>query len=162
MTTKLKKRIDSIAGYLVERGSTVAVAESVTAGTMQALFSNAQDASLFFQGGITVYNIGQKCRHLLVEPTHALQCNSVSGKVSHQMALSVCNLFSSDYGIGITGYASAVPEQNIHDLFSYVSIAAKGKIVVSEKIAAGNLKQEAVQLFYAEKAIALFCDALIK
>src|SRR5690348_6264721 len=102
------------AGRLLQKeGATVAVAESVTSGNLQAIFSLAKNATLFFQGGMTAYNIGQKCRHLMVEPTHAIECNCVSQKVSEQMAAEICHLFTSDYGIGITGYASPVPEKNI-------------------------------------------------
>ncbi|HEY2725901.1 MAG TPA: CinA family protein, partial [Parafilimonas sp.] len=69
-----KKLIDDIGNKLKEKNQSIAAAESVTGGLLQAAFSNAKAASFFFQGGITTYNIGQKCRHLLVEPLHAIEC----------------------------------------------------------------------------------------
>lgn len=70
-----KKLIDSIGTKLKDKNQSVAVAESATGGLLQTAFSNATGASLFFQGGITAYNIGQKCRHLLVE--HCMPLNVI-------------------------------------------------------------------------------------
>ena len=151
-----KKLIDDIGNKLKEKNQSIAIAESVTGGLLQAAFSNAQEASFFFQGGITAYNIGQKCRHLLVEPLHALECNCVSELVSQQMSKHVCNLFLSDYGIGITGYAATLPEKNINDLFAYYSISLKEKIIESGKITADTEEGLPAQLFYIEHVLKVF------
>ena len=50
--------IISIKDILIEDGKTLTVAESVTAGLLQAALSLALGASQLFQGGITVYNRG--------------------------------------------------------------------------------------------------------
>lgn len=50
--------LKSIQKQLVNRKETLAVVESVTAGSLQAAFSLAENATEFFQGGLTVYNIG--------------------------------------------------------------------------------------------------------
>ena len=92
MTTYNRALIERIGNKLLTKKQTIAVAESVTSGHLQAALSLAPDASRFFQGGITAYNVGQKYRHLPVEPTHALQCNAVSEKVSADMAQGVCRL----------------------------------------------------------------------
>jgi nicotinamide-nucleotide amidase len=114
------------------------VAESVTAGLLQADFSNATDAAFFFQGGITAYNLGQKCRHLSVEPIHALDCDCVSEMVSAQLAMGVCRLFTSNYGIGVTGYATPIPEKNVTELYAHFCIAHNGHIVSAKKITPGD------------------------
>ena len=157
-----KKLIDTAGSLLMKKKNTIAVAESVTAGNVQAAFSLAKDAVSFFQGGITVYNIGQKCRHLMVEPTHALECNCVSKKVSDQMAIGVCRLFSADYGIGITGYASPVPEENIKNLFAYISIAKNSRLLLSKKINGQVSDPREVQLFYTGQVIKMLISVLGK
>ena len=43
---------------------TLAVAESLTCGHLQALVGSVSGASDFFCGGVTAYNIDQKVRHL--------------------------------------------------------------------------------------------------
>ena len=151
-----KKLIDDIGNKLKEKNQSIAVAESVTSGLLQAAFSNANQASFFFQGGITAYNIGQKCRHLLVEPLHAIECNCVSELISQQMSKQVCNLFLSDYGIGITGYAARMPEKDINDLFAYYSISLKDKIMESGKIITNADEGLAAQLFYIDHVLTVF------
>ena len=151
-----KKLIDDIGNKLKEKNQSVAVAESVTSGLLQAAFSNAKEASFYFQGGITAYNIGQKCRHLLVEPLHAIECNCVSEQVSQQMSKHVCDLFLSDYGIGITGYAARLPEKNINDLFAYYSISLKDKIIESGKITTNAEEGLPAQLFYVDHVLTIF------
>lgn len=156
------KTIEKAGSLLISKKNTIAVAESATSGNVQMAFSLAKDATRFFEGGITVYNIGQKCRHLLIEPTHAIKCNCVSKKIADQMALQVIRLFSSHYGIGITGYASPVPEQNIHKLFAHISIAKHEKIILSKKVNAKTEEPFAVQQFYAETVFKLLVTALAK
>lgn len=126
---KLKKVHDK----LVKKSETLAVAESVTAGLLQTAIAQAEFASVFYQGGISTYNLGQKYRHLKVEPIHAEQVNCVSEKVTAEMALSVCELFQSDWGIGITGYATPVPESK-RKVFAFYAIAYKNKIVAKGKL----------------------------
>ena len=156
-----KDMINRIADGLKKNNQTIAVAESVTAGLLQAALASATDASAFFQGGITAYNIGQKCRHLLVEPVHAIECDCVSEKVSNDMSVQVCSLFSSDYGIGITGYAACVPEKNINELFAYFAIACKGKAILSERISTDKDEGLPAQLFYVEETLRKLKEYLI-
>ena len=139
--------VNSIGKNLLQQAHTIAVAESVTAGFVQAALSSATDAVQFFQGGITTYNLGQKSRHLHIEPVHAQSCNCVSQQVADQMALEVCNLFSSHWGLAITGYASPVPESN-NTVFAFYAIANNGKIVQSGKIEPDEEEPVQVQLLY--------------
>lgn len=139
--------INGIKDELVSRGETVSVAESVTAGLLQAAVSQALEASKFFQGGITAYNLGQKYKHLNVDPVHAQNCNCISPEVARQMALHTCELFRSDWGIGVTGYAAVDPGQD-HGLFAHYAVAHKGKVVKEEKLTAPQAEPYEVQLFY--------------
>lgn len=129
-----QKIIEAIKDLLLEQHQTIAVAESVTAGHLQVALASAENASKFFQGGITAYNLGQKARHLNVEPIHAESCNSVSDKIASQMAVNAIRMFTSDWGIGITGYAAPVPECSVEEPFAYYAIAFKGKLLRIEKI----------------------------
>src|SRR3982751_949315 len=102
--------INSVRDYMLLHNETIAVAESVTSGLLQAAFSQPGNAANFFQGGLTAYNLGQKFKHLNVEPIHAENCDCVSQIVADQMAKSVADHFQSDWGIGVTGYSTPVPE----------------------------------------------------
>ncbi len=140
--------LDIISKFLVKKGQTIAVAESVTSGDLQSAFSSAKDATQFFQGGITVYNINQKIRHLHIDPAHALSCNCVSERVAGQMAQNVIKLFVCDWGIGVTGYAAPMPEKDLEDLFAFVSIYYKDECMLSEIIQAPKDDPVKVREFY--------------
>jgi len=117
----------------------LAIAESITTGNLQAQIGSVSDASSFFKGGITVYNLGQKVKHLGVEELHAKKCDCVSDQVASEMAKGVCQLFNSLIGIATTGYAEPYAEQKIYDPYAYYAIWVRddtgtGKIVAREQI----------------------------
>jgi len=148
--------INSIKELLLKRRQTIAVAESVTAGHLQVALASAENASQFFQGGITAYNLGQKSRHLKIEPIHAEGCNCVSDKVAIDMANEITRLFSCDWGIAITGYAAPVPEHAVDELFAYYAISFQQKLLVVKKIKAEKNDPMKVQVFYVNNIITDF------
>jgi PncC family amidohydrolase len=148
--------IETIRQHMISGNQTLTVAESVTSGHLQAALSLASEASRFFQGGITAYNLGQKARHLHVDPIHATACNSVSGTVADQMALNALKLFSSDWAIGITGYASPLPELGIRDLFAFYAIASRNEIIHRGKIESEDLGPLKVQVHFTNTVLKEF------
>ena len=157
-----ENKANTIRSLLTERRETLAVAESVTAGYVQAILSSAEEATFFFQGGITAYNIGQKCKHLHIDPIEALQSNAVSAKVALQMSLGVQQLFMSDYGIAITGYAAPLPEKGIDNIFAFVAATYKGQVLTLEKITSDKQAAPAVQVDYAEQVLRIFEQCLTR
>jgi nicotinamide-nucleotide amidase len=143
-----EKQLQLIRDRLIDSKQTIAVAESVSAGHLQAALSSAPDANCFFQGGITTYNLGQKTRLLDVEPIQALACDCVSKEVTEQMARKVCELFVSDYGVAVTGYATPVPEKGIKKLFAWISIVHQDKMLLSKQISPRNARAFNAQVHY--------------
>ena len=156
-----KDVLNSIKDQLLEAGQTVAAAESVTSGLIQTALSNAEDAMKYYQGGITAYNIGQKARHLDIDPIHATSCNCVSEKMAADMAKSVCRLFVSDWGIGITGYASPAPESN-GEVFAYFAIAQGDEVKLVRRMEPQKKKTEDVQLEYVNTLLKEWANFLKK
>jgi PncC family amidohydrolase len=156
-----KNLLITIGDQLKGKEQSVATAESVTSGLLQCAFSNIPDASNFFQGGITAYNVGQKCRHLLVEPLHAIANDSVSEKVARDLASNVCKLFTSNYGIGIVGYAATMPEKNINSLFAYYAIAFEGEIIHAGKITTEAKEGYPAQNFFTHAVLKAFLSCLV-
>ncbi|TCS85812.1 PncC family amidohydrolase [Anseongella ginsenosidimutans] len=152
--------LNKIKDFLIENCQTVSVAESVTSGYLQAAFSSAVDATRFFQGGITAYNNGQKTRHLMVEPIHAEECNCISEKVSAEMAIGSNRLFSSDYAIGITGYANKPPGSGISTLFAFLAIAKGHDVIFAKKLVSLKTSMVEVQLDYTNQALELLSSHL--
>lgn len=100
---------------------TLATAESVTCGRVQAKIGKISGASEFFLGGITAYTLEEKVRLLKIDRTAAKKVNCVSAKVAEQMARGACRLFKADVGVATTGYAE--PAHKIPQPFGYWAIA---------------------------------------
>jgi nicotinamide-nucleotide amidase len=104
----------------------LAVAESLTAGRVQALVAAESGASNFFVGGITAYSLAQKVKHLGVDRASARRVNAVSAEVAEQMARGACALFGADIGVGTTGYAEPSPETGVVHPFAWWALARRG------------------------------------
>lgn len=154
------KAVKKIKDYLLSRNETLALAESVTSGQLQVAFSLADNATDFFQGGITAYNLGQKCRHLRVEPIHAESCNCVSEKIAIEIALEASRLFISDWAISVTGYAAPIPALKIRKLFAYYAICYRNKTVESSIIHTPKSSVYNAQLSYVNTIIQNFASLL--
>lgn len=88
---------------------TLAVAESVTGGRVQALLTAGSGASKFFAGGVTAYTLDQKVRLLHVNRAHARRVDCVSQRVAVEMAAGACALFGTDLAVATTGCAEPAP-----------------------------------------------------
>ncbi len=161
MEKELSSVLKEISQLLQKQKVSVAVAESCTAGLIQHHLSHAEEAMNFFQGGITVYNIGQKAKHLNINPIAAEACNAVAPEIAEKMAMEVAKLFNAELGLSITGFAQPVPEEDVQDCYAWIAVAKNGKIISTEKIT-GNKGQDlcANQDIFAEKALAQFLSSV--
>lgn len=110
---------------LREPRRTLAVAESLTCGRLQAKIGEISGASDFFLGGITAYSLEQKVKHLGVVRAIAAPVNSVSAEVAEQMARGACELFGADVGAATTGYAEPSPANGVAAPFAWWAIAVR-------------------------------------
>ena len=151
--------IENIRQVLIANNESIAVAESVSSGLLQTALSTATEALKFFEGGITAYSIEQKCVHLNVNKAHATATNAVSDRVASEMALGVSKLFRTNWGIGVTGYATPVPESEFK-LFAFIAISHNNHVVFSKKLETGNHEPLSIQLFYVDEVLAAFSKIL--
>ncbi|MBO9702989.1 MAG: CinA family protein [Sporocytophaga sp.] len=158
--------LELIKDILVSNNQTLSVAESVTGGNIQALLASVPMAIDFYQGGITTYNIGQKVKHLGVEPIHAIKYNSVSGKVASELAIGAIKLFMSDFAIAVTGYVGPDENNDSDNPIAFISIARHSiegiSEVYNEKIEFELKERDEVQRYFAESAIRIFGQYLSK
>lgn len=145
--------LNAIGKGLITKRGTIAVAESVTSGLLQWALASATDAMKFYQGGITTYNIAQKFHHLRVDPIAAESCNAVSAKVAAEMAIGAIRLFGSQWGIGITGFATPVPESG-GKRYAFYAIAHQGRIISARQLKPRATITKEVQLAYANAVLA--------
>jgi nicotinamide-nucleotide amidase len=138
---------------------TLAVAESLTCGHLQAQIGAVPGASEYFLGGITAYTLDQKVRHLGVNRAHARMVDCVSQRVAVEMAQGTCELFGADLGLATTGYAQpnvaagvTVPMAwwalchrrrggRMQVVSEMVTVPGAGRVAVQERVAAVVLRQ---------------------
>jgi nicotinamide-nucleotide amidase len=111
---------------------TLAAAESMTCGRVQAGVGAVSGASEFFLGGITAYTLEAKVAQLGVDRAAARKVNCVSAAVAEQMARGVCALFGSDVGVATTGYAEPSPAERVATPFAWWALAhrRRGRFVM--------------------------------
>jgi nicotinamide-nucleotide amidase len=143
---------------------TLAAAESLTCGRVQAKIGEISGASEFFLGGITAYSLEQKVRHLGVERAAAKRVNCVSAAVAEQMARGVCVLFGSDLGLATTGYAEPAPADGIFAPFAWWALAhrrrAKFVCVMSGRVECPGATRIDAQTIIAEASLAELMEYL--
>jgi nicotinamide-nucleotide amidase len=139
-------------------GLTLAVAESVTVGRLQALIGSVSGASSFFGGGITAYSIDQKVALLGVDRQMATTVDGVSEQIAAQMAQGVAKLFRVPLAIAITGYAE--PPSPDEDLATYAYFAIwDRRRSTTQIVRSGSLTHRGVSRVEAQAA---FADDLIR
>ncbi len=143
---------------------TLAVAESLTGGRLQALITGVSGASACFLGGVCAYTVPQKASLLGVDATHATAVDGVSARVAGEMALGACRLFGADLGVATTGYAEPAPARGIAHPCAWLAVAAggpAGPTVLGQRRVEfpGRTRQEAQQAV-AEAALALLLEIL--
>ncbi|HVU71474.1 MAG TPA: competence/damage-inducible protein A [Mycobacteriales bacterium] len=101
----------AVVAALTERGETLAVAESLTAGLVSAAIASVPGASAVLLGGITAYATDAK-QALLDVPADVLrEHGAVSGATAQAMAEGVRARFGATWGIATSGVAGPDPQE---------------------------------------------------
>jgi nicotinamide-nucleotide amidase len=101
---------------------TLAVAESLTAGQVQARVASVAGASEYFLGGVTAYSLESKVKLLGVDRAHARATDCVSQRVAVEMAAGAAKLFKADIAVATTGYAEAAPKKKVRTPYAWWAI----------------------------------------
>lgn len=142
----------TIKEFMLKRGETISVAESLTSGYLQAQMAAVAGSSNYFAGGITAYNIEMKVKFLNVDRANAVACNCVSEQTAVEMAKGVVDLFGTDYGIATTGYVDW--ENPKHMPHAHLAIySRKHRKLHSFLMTCSHLKERtAIQAYFARLA----------
>ncbi|MDO8541925.1 MAG: CinA family protein [Opitutaceae bacterium] len=158
MKTLLRQMIELKRLMLRRPALTLAAAESLTCGRVQARVGEISGASDFFLGGITTYTLDQKVEHLGVDRASARRVKSVSAAVAEQMARGVCRLFGSDVGVATTGYAETSPADRVENPFAWWALAhrRRGRFVAlrSGRIECPGARRIEAQVIVADAVLA--------
>ncbi|WP_436787180.1 CinA family nicotinamide mononucleotide deamidase-related protein [Yinghuangia sp. YIM S10712] len=99
-----------VARLLVERGATVAAAESLSGGLLAATLVAVPGVSAAFRGSVTAYATDVKASLLGVDRALLDEEGAVHPRVAREMAEGVRSLLSGTYGVATTGVAGPDPQ----------------------------------------------------
>ena len=95
--------IERLQASCLERGLTVATAESCTGGLVAKLITDLAGSSGYFRGGIVTYADEAKVRLLGVPAEQLAAHGAVSAQVARSMALGARDRTGADIAVAITG-----------------------------------------------------------
>ncbi|MCU7495145.1 MAG: competence/damage-inducible protein A [Ignavibacteria bacterium] len=96
--------LEEVVGrLLLERGLTIAVAESCTGGLISHRITNVAGSSSYFERCVVSYSNAAKVEILNVNENTIAQYGAVSLEVARQMAEGVKSVSGTDIGLSITG-----------------------------------------------------------
>lgn len=94
-----------VGRLLLERGTTLALAESCTGGLLAERITNVPGSSAWFERGYVTYSNPSKVELLGVEPGLLAAHGAVSAAVAEAMAAGVRERSGATFGLSITGIA---------------------------------------------------------
>ena len=108
---------------LIERGLTLAVAESCTGGRLADRVTDVPGSSGAFLGGMVAYDDALKKEFLGVSPETLKQYGAVSAPTAAEMALGMADRTGADIAVSITGIAGpggGTPEKPVGLVFFHL------------------------------------------
>ncbi len=122
----MPETVEKIARLLLDRGLTLATAESCTGGAVAARITTRAGASDYFLGGVVSYANSAKTALLGVRPYTLAQHGAVSRETAIEMALGALERFGASCAVATTGIAGpggAVPGKPVGTVWIAVATA---------------------------------------
>jgi nicotinamide-nucleotide amidase len=143
-----------VGNMLLERGMSLAVAESCTGGLIGHLLTQVPGISACLDRDIVAYSNRAKVEELSVDEDLIERRGAVSREVAEAMATGARELAGSDLGLSTTGIAGPGGGTSTKPVgLVYVGLAHRGGCLVSEKVFKGS--REIVKLRAAVRALDL-------
>lgn len=117
---------------LLENKKTVAFAESCTGGLASSLVTDIPGSSEYLLGSAVTYTNEIKNRLLNVQQETLQEFGAVSRETACEMAVGARKLFTSDYGVSITGNAGPGESENKPVGLVYIAVATEKVVYCQE------------------------------
>lgn len=146
---------------LIERGLTLATAESCTGGVIASRFTAMPGASAYFRCGVVSYSNEAKAEILGVDPEMLERFGAVSEQVARQMAEGVRRIAGADFAVattGIAGPAGGSDEKPVGTVWIAVATPAG---TIAERKACGTDRGQIIDRA-ASFAISMLRERLLK
>ena len=150
---------EAIARRLVERGESVAVAESSAGGLISAALLGVAGASAYFKGGVVVYTSDGKQQLAGMTSEQLASHRSATGPHTAMLARAIRERLGARWAIAETGAAG--PTGNRYgDLAGHVALAVSGPIERSQIVETGESDRRRNMEAFALAALRLLHNAL--
>ncbi|RME29075.1 MAG: CinA family nicotinamide mononucleotide deamidase-related protein [Deltaproteobacteria bacterium] len=151
-----------VTGHLLgERGQTLSLAESCTAGRLAAWVASVPGASAWLLEGAVVYSNAAKVRTCGVLPETLDRYGAVSEPVARQLARGIRERAGATWGIGITGIAGpggGTPDKPVGTV--HIALAGPGGVEDHRRFRFPGDRQR-VQTFAAGSGLAMLYKRLV-
>lgn len=149
----------AIHAALLERGETVATAESLTGGLLAAALTATAGASSTFRGGLVVYATDLKDSLAGVPAELLAQCGPVDPDVAVALARGARERLRATWGIGITGVAGPMSQggNDVGTVFTAVAGPGEQADVSATTLPGGRAEIRAAAV---DHALAMLGDTL--
>jgi nicotinamide-nucleotide amidase len=148
-----------VAGLLMARRQTLAVAESSTGGLISAALLAAPGASAFYLGGGVVYTPRARHRLLDLKREDVRGLKSASEPYATLLAQTVRRRFSASWGLAETG-ASGPTGNPYGDAAGHCCFAVAGVAAVARTLETGEADRWGNMLAFSCTALALLADSI--
>lgn len=150
-----------IGQLLIEKGQTLAVAESCTGGNIAKLITSVPGASKYFVGGIVAYNKMIKIKELQVDENIIAENSIVSAQVAEAMAKGIQQKYHSDYAIATTGNAGPTADDTDKTVGTVFIAIATPTTIFSEEFFFGKPREKVIGRA-SNKALELLRKEILK
>ena len=149
-----------VAALLIERGETLAVAETAAGGLISGALTAVPGASAWFLGGVVPYAPQAKARWLDVRAADLAGAGVVSEDAAQRMAAAVRAVLGATWGLAETGIAGPQAGRRSSKPAGLVCVAVAGPHAAARKVRTGLPGRAENQAAFTELALTLLLESL--
>ncbi len=145
---------------LLERGKTIAFAESCSGGLASSLMTDVPGSSEYLLGSVVSYTNMAKQKLLHVQAETLERYSAVSRETACEMAVGVRRLLASDIGVSITGNAGPGASEGKPVGLVYIAVATSDVVYCQEHHFTSTRTENKLRI--AQTAISMAIDKLLE